>query len=170
MKKIYDVVCTAEMFLAKYLLLVLACLVFGAALARSLNYPIVWALDMATFLFAWCVFLGGDIAIRQDRLFCIVMLTEKLPPKTQVLFKIINYAIIAAFLAAMIVLGVWLSYTTRVRPFQGIPGFSYTWVTISVPIGCLLMLLTVIDKIRGFFKALREGALIRKDQTMTEII
>jgi TRAP-type C4-dicarboxylate transport system permease small subunit len=170
MKKIYAFVCKAEMFLAKYLLSLLALLVFGAALARTLNYPIVWALDIATFLFAWCVFLGGDIAIRQDRLFCIVMLTEKLPPKTQLLFKIVNYCIIAAFLAVMIVLGVWLSYTTRVRPFQGIPGFSYTWVTISVPIGCLLMLFTVMAKVKEYLKAMREGAQIRKDQAMTEII
>ena len=38
--------------------------------------------------------------------------------------KIINYAIIIAFLAFLIVYGVELSYDTRLRTFQGIPGFK----------------------------------------------
>jgi TRAP-type C4-dicarboxylate transport system permease small subunit len=70
----------------------------------------------------------------------------------------------------MIGYGSWLSYITRVRPFQGIPGFSYTWVTISVPIGCALMLLSVIRKIQLFLKAIREEAPIRKEEGRTEVI
>jgi TRAP-type C4-dicarboxylate transport system permease small subunit len=94
MKTAYERLCRAEMLVARYTLFALAALVFAAAVARTLHHPMNWAIDVATFLFAWCVFLGGDIAIREDRLFCIVVLTEKLPQKTQ-LPSGLNYAIIA---------------------------------------------------------------------------
>jgi len=55
-------------------------------------------------------------------------------------------------LAYMVYYGFHLSYTTRLRTFQGIPGFSYTWVTISVPIGCLLMLTTAVLKVKDLIK------------------
>jgi TRAP-type C4-dicarboxylate transport system permease small subunit len=170
MRKFYASICKAELSVAKYALALLSFLVFAAAVARTVGYPISWAIDAATFLFAWCVFLGGDIAIREDKLFAIVLVTAKLPWKGQLVLNVINYVIIGVFLLTMIGYGSYLSYITRVRPFQGIPGFSYTWVTISVPIGCALMLLSVIGKIRLFLKAIREGAPIRKEAGPTEVI
>jgi TRAP-type C4-dicarboxylate transport system permease small subunit len=171
MDKFYAALCKAEVTVAKYALGLLALLVFAAAVARTAGHPVSWAVDIATFLFAWCVFLGGDVAIREDKLFAIVVLSSKLPPKGQLVLNIVNYAIIAIFLVAMIGYGSWLSYLTRVRPFQGIPGFSYTWVTISVPIGCALMLVSVIRKIRSFATAIRHGgAVVQRDAALTEVI
>ena len=170
MRKLNELLNQAEMAIAKYALFALSALVFAAAVARTLRYPIAWAMDAATFLFAWCVFLGGDIAIRKDRLFCIVVLTEKLSPKAQGMMKIANYLIIAAFLAGMIVYGSYLSYTTRYRAFQGMPGVSYTWVTLSVPIGCALMLRSSIQKIRETLRGMRRGTVLPGEQGPTEVI
>jgi len=150
--KIYEAIGKAEMWIAKFALAVLTALVFASAVARTLDHPIAWAVDMATFLFAWAVFLSADAAMRKDRLISINVLMDRLPPKYQLYLKILNYAIIIVFLAVMIVYGFYLSYTTRLRTFQGIPGFSYTWVTISVPIGCMLMLTTAVLKIRELIK------------------
>ncbi len=170
MNRLYESIGKAEAGVAKYLLFILSALVFAAAVARTFRYPINWAVDAATFLFAWCVFLGGDIAIRKDKLFCITVLTDKLPQKAQAYMRVLNYGIIGAFLAGMIVYGSWLSVTTRQRAFQGIPGFSYTWVTLSVPVGCLLMLVSSIRKIRELVQAIRTGAVIQKKESDTEII
>ena len=170
MRKFYASICRAELFVAKYALALLCFLVFAAAVARTVGQPISWAIDVATFLFAWCVFLGGDIAIREDKLFAIVLVTARLSWKAQLRLNVVNYAIIGIFLVTMIGYGSWLSYITRVRPFQGIPGFSYTWVTISVPIGCALMLLSVIRKIRLFLTAIRMGTPIRKEDGPTEVL
>ena len=171
MKKFYEFICKAEMFIAKYTLALLSLLVFVAAVARTLHYPIVWAVDAATFLFAWTVFFGADIALRQDRLFCIEIITMRLSKKAQIYLKVFNYMIIMGFLVGMIGYGSWLSYTTRLRTFQGIPGFSYTWVTISVPIGCLLMLVTTIRKIRGSLERYINLTLIQRgEQQITEVI
>lgn len=129
-------------------LALLSALVLFSAVARTIGMPVKWAVDAATFLFAWCVFLGSDAAMRHDKLFAIEVISGKLPPKVQHWLKLINWGIIIAFLGFLIVYGVQLSYDTRLRTFQGIPGFSYTWVTISVPIGALLMLITAILKVR----------------------
>ena len=170
MKKFYETIGRVEMFIAKYTLFVLSFLVFAAAVARLARYPINWANDVATFLFAWCVFLGGDIAIRRNKLFRIVLITAKLKPKIQLIIQIVNYGIIALFLTGMIGYGSYLSYTTRLRSFQGIPGFSYTWVTLAVPIGCASMLVTSILKIVEYAKAIREGATIKDDGSVTELV
>jgi TRAP-type C4-dicarboxylate transport system permease small subunit len=170
MRKAYAAVCAAELFVAKYALALLCFLVFAAAVARSVGHPVSWAIDIATFLFAWCVFLGGDVAIRQDKLFTIVIVTARLPFRAQMALNVVNYAIIAVFLVTMIGYGAWLSYITRVRPFQGIPGFSYSWVTISVPIGCALMLLSVVGKIRTFVRAYRDGVPPARAAVTTEML
>ena len=71
----------------------------------------------------------------------------------------------------MIGYGLPLSYTTRFRAFQGIPGFSYSWVTLSVPIGCALMLITAILKIKTFWHAISTGEAIAKSEGVSgEII
>ncbi len=170
MNRLYESIGNAEAIVAKYLLFILSFLVFAAAVARTFHHPINWAVDAATFLFAWCVFLGGDIAIRKDKLFCITVLTDKLPQKAQLYLRVFNHGIIGAFLAGMIVYGSWLSYTTRLRTFQGIPGFSYTWVTLSVPVGCLLMLISSIRRMRELMQAIRTGATVRKNEGSTEVI
>ncbi|MCU0596650.1 MAG: TRAP transporter small permease [Desulfobacterota bacterium] len=164
MKSFYQWICKNEMLIAKGSLGLLALLVFAAAVGRFLYHPMNWAMDVATFLFAWTVFLGADAAMRMDRLFCIEVITEKLSPRAQLYMKVINYGIIVIFLLGMIGYGSWLSYTTRLRTFQGIPGFSYTWVTLSVPLGCALMLITSILKIKTFLQAISTGESIGKPE------
>jgi len=172
MKEIYEFLCKKEMLIAEYSLGILSLLVFAAAVGRFLYHPMNWAMDVATFLFAWTDFLGADAAMRMDRLFCIEVITAKLPQRAQLYLKMINYMIIIIFLLGMIGYGSWLSYTTRLRTFQGIPGFSYTWVTLSVPFGCALMLITSILKIKTFLRALSTGESIgrREEGVSGEII
>ena len=170
MSKVYAFLCKAEMFLAKYTLLALSTLVLAAAIARTIRHPMNWAMDAATFLFAWCVFIGGDIAMRENRLFCITLLLDRIPAKARPVVQIVNWLIIAAFLVFMIGYGIKLSIITRLRTFQGIPGLSYTWVTLSVPVGCALMLVSTVRRLRDLFHAARHGEPARVAQGPTELI
>lgn len=148
MKKLYEYICKCEIFVLKVFLVFFVGLVFIAAATRYIGYPINWSVDMAVCLFAWCTFLGGDVAMRNNKLMSVDLLIKMLPEKNKNFIEIINLFIILIFLAALIGFGVWLSYTTRFRAFQGIPGFSYTWVTLSVPVAGALMVITTILKIR----------------------
>ena len=51
-----------------------------------------------------------------------------------------------------VIYGFKLSYTTRFRSFQGIPQMSYTWVTLSIPVCSVFMIITTVIKIVELFK------------------
>ena len=148
MKILYEYICKFEAIFVKVLFVFLVALVFIAAFTRYIGYPINWSVDMAQCLFAWCTFLAADIAMRKDKLMKVDFVVAKLSEKYRDVIEYINLFIILIFLLALIGFGIWLSYTTRFRSFQGIPGFSYTWVTLSVPVGSSLMVITTILKIR----------------------
>lgn len=148
MKKLYEFICKGEVFIIKIFLVVFVALIFVAACTRYLGYPINWSVDLAVCLFAWCTFLGADVAMRQNKLMSVDYFINKLPLKYKGWIEKLNLLIILIFLMVLIGFGLWLSYTTRFRQFQGIPGFSYTWVTISVPVGGALMVITTLLKFR----------------------
>jgi TRAP-type C4-dicarboxylate transport system permease small subunit len=124
MKKLYEYICKGEILLIKFFLVFIVGLVFVAAVTRYLGYPINWSVDMAVCLFAWCTFLGGDVAMRNNKLMNVEFLIGKLPTKYRNSIELINFFIILIFLLALIGYGIKISYTTRFRQFQGIPGFS----------------------------------------------
>jgi TRAP-type transport system small permease protein len=64
----------------------------------------------------------------------------------------LNHAIIMAFLLYLIAMGVYLSWISRARSFQGIPEISYSWVTMSLPVGALLLLITTVLKVRAAWR------------------
>lgn len=152
MKKFYAAVCLAEEFVAGVFLVAIMVLIFGSGVARSLGAPLGWSMDMATFLFAWTAFFSADVALRGNRHIRVEALVERLPPKLQGAVAVFNYAVILVFLVFLIRYGIILAYGSRFRTFQGIPGFSYMWVTLSVPLGGLLLLITVILKGRELLK------------------
>ena len=148
MSKLYERVCAAEAFVAAAFLVFMVLLIFLGGVLRMLGHPINWSGDFATAFFAWACFLAADIAWRRNSLMSIRVLTERLPPAIQSGLRLLNYAIISTFLIYLIVMGAHLSWISRVRSFQGIPEISYSWVTMSLPVGWLLLLITTILKVR----------------------
>jgi TRAP-type transport system small permease protein len=151
--RFYERLCTAEAVLAGTLLALMVALIFLGGVARVLGYPLNWSMDFATAFFAWSCFLCADIAWRRNSLMSIDFLVNRLTAEARILVRYANYAIIAAFLVYLAVMGTWLAWTSRARSFQGIPEISYSWVTMSLPVGAALLLLTTILKIRGEFRA-----------------
>jgi TRAP-type C4-dicarboxylate transport system permease small subunit len=147
-KKLYDRLCAAEAVLAGTLLVLMVALIFLGGVLRVFGYPINWSTDFATAFFAWACFLCADIAWRRNALMSIDFLVNRLPRKAQAAVRYANYAIIAGFLVYLMVMGTWLAWTSRARSFQGIPEISYSWVTMSLPIGAALLLATTILKFR----------------------
>lgn len=149
LKKLYDQVCAAEAVVAAAFLVLMVLLIFLGGVMRMLGEPINWSGDAATAFFAWACFLSADIAWRKNSLMAIEVLTARLPQRLQTLFRMINYALIAVFLTYLIVMGVYLSWISRARSFQGIPEISYSWVTMSLPVGAALLLITTVLRVRA---------------------
>lgn len=154
MSKVYERACEVEWAVARLTLWAMVVLIFTAALARLMGSPMNWAIDMSTCLFAWSCFLSADVAWREDKLMNVDALVRIFPKALQRKLRLANYFIISAFLIYLIGYGSWLSYTTRIRSFQGIPGFSYAWVTLSVPVGGVFLLLTTLTKIKKEWRGL----------------
>ena len=149
MKKLYERVCAAEALVAAALLVLMVILIFLGGVMRMLGHPINWSSDAATCFFAWACFLCADIAWRKNSLMAIEVLTSRLPDKLQSACRMLNYAIITAFLLYLVVMGLYLSWISRARSFQGIPEISYSWVTLSLPVGAMLLLITTIIRVRA---------------------
>ncbi len=149
MRNFYDLLCQFEALVARLTLWGMVILIFLAGVARLLKDPINWAVDMSTCLFAWSCFLSADVAWRENKLMNVDVLVRLYPEKLQRSVKWFNYVVLIAFFLYLIIFGLWLSSTTRERTFQGIPGFSYTWVTLSVPVGAFFLLMTAILKMKN---------------------
>jgi TRAP-type C4-dicarboxylate transport system permease small subunit len=148
MKKLYGHICTAQAWVAAVFLILMVILIFLGGVMRMLGTPINWSGDAATCLFAWACFLCADIAWRKNSLMAIDVLTSRLPERLSFVFRMINYALITTFLLYLIVMGIYLSWISRARSFQGIPEISYSWVTLSLPVGAILLLITTFLKAR----------------------
>ena len=162
MRRVYQALLKLEAVLAGTFLLLMVILIFTGGVARLMRYPQNWTIDLATCFFAWAAFLCADIAWRRDRLMSIDLLVSRLPAQFQRVMLYANYAIISAFLVYVVYAGIELAYVSRARSFQGIPWISYSWVTMSLPVGGMLLLITTGLKVRDAL--LVDGLLRRSPQ------
>lgn len=150
-KRAYKYVCRVESAIAALFLITTVIVIFAQAVFRTFDIPLHWALDIALLVFAWGVFLGADVAFREDKLVNVDFILSRLPAKMKTIVQLSLYTLIGAFLSIVVYYGVILSISTKHRSFQGIPALSYTWVTVSMPICSFLMLMTLSIKIYQTF-------------------
>ena len=126
-------------------------LVFIAALTRYLGTPINWSVDIAQGIFVWVIYLGANQAWRKNRHLGIDMLFNRFHPSVQRILVVFIYGIILVFLALIIVNGIYIAIVNAGRIMNNIP-VSYSFVTIAVPVGSFLMLLTTLEKLLALFR------------------
>jgi TRAP-type C4-dicarboxylate transport system permease small subunit len=131
--------------------------IFLSAVMRVMKFPIPWGLDMALLLFTWSTFLGADIAFRKKCLVSVDMLVIRLPKPVRKILEAVVYALILAAIIFLMYYGAKLTYFSRARPFQAIPGLSYSWVIASVPISMFLMLVSAVIQIHEAYFQKNDG-------------
>ena len=130
---------------ARVLLAAIVVLVFLAALTRWFDYPIIWSIDIAQLFFGWICFLGADTALRQGRHIGMDILIRLFPARFQRTVGFFLDILSIAFLVIVIYYGFKLSIINWERRFNTIE-VSYSLATLSVPVGCLLMLRTMVSR------------------------
>jgi TRAP-type C4-dicarboxylate transport system permease small subunit len=133
-----------EMIVAVFVALV-TFLVFISAVARGISHPINWAQDLALLLFAWVVFLGADSALRRADFVRVDMLIMHFSPAVQKFLYYFFYVAIILFLGIMVRYGIPLCISNSKRLFQTL-GISYSWATVSAPVGSILLTITIVLK------------------------
>jgi TRAP-type C4-dicarboxylate transport system permease small subunit len=155
MRRLYERLIAAEGVIAAVFLVLMVALIFLGAVMRVLGHPVNWSTDAATAFFAWACFLCADIAWRRNSLISVELLVQRLPAGLQQACRMFNYLVICAFLLYVIGVGTWLAWVSRERSFQGIPEVSYSWVTLSMVVGGVLLLVTTLRKVRAELRGAR---------------
>lgn len=156
MKRIYEKFCKFEEIMSVILLAGLTTLVFVSALMRTINMPLNWAQDIALVAFAWMIFLGSDIAVRGPGLIGVNIFAKKLPAIIQKGLDIVFKIVIIIFLGVLVFNGFIMTVQGWEREITTL-GISYSWVTMAVPVGSFLMIIsTSIRLIETIKKPVRE--------------
>jgi TRAP-type transport system small permease protein len=132
-----------EFAAAKTLLAAITVLVFVAAVSRSIGTPVEWSDDMAQLLFVWLCMLGANRAMRLKMHMAMDYAVRRLARTPRWLVELLNGFLILAFLLTLAWSGYRLTVLNSQRIF-GDSGLSYAWVTIAIPVGCMLMSIEVI--------------------------
>ena len=148
MKKFYQKFCRFEEQLALVLLAGLTLLVFVSALMRTFKHPLNWAQDVALVAFAWLIFIGGDVAVRGTGLIGVDMIVTRFPKTFQKWLDIFYKILIILFLGVLVFFGTRMVIQGWSRRIAAL-NISYSWVTMAVPVGSFLMIIsTTISLIR----------------------
>ncbi len=140
-----------EEILARACLVGCSALVFVAAVSRAFGSPVLWAIDIAMLLFIWCAFFGADAALRARQHIIIDIVVRLFPQRMQRALLITHWTIMVAFLLTLVVLGTQLTLLNVQRP-MGDTDISYAYVTAAVPVGSLLMSITALVQLAGFWR------------------
>ena len=132
----------AEAAVGKIILVIIVVLVFAAGLLRWFDHPLIWSVDLAQLLFLWVSFIGANQALRNRAHIGMDLLVRPLPYSLRRVVEIALALITLAFLLIMVVMGYRLTMLNLERVY-GDSGISYAYVTGAVPIGCLLLAITL---------------------------
>jgi TRAP-type transport system small permease protein len=145
-----------EEFITQVMMGFIVVLVFIAALTRYIGYPINWSVDIAQAIFVWVIYVGANQAWRNSRHIGIDLLFKQFSLKIQFYLQLFLYIVIAVFLVSLIIYGIQITIVNTGRILGDIP-ISYSFVTIAVPMGSFLMLLTTVEKSCTLFRMKAQG-------------
>jgi TRAP-type C4-dicarboxylate transport system permease small subunit len=142
--RLEDLVVRVNQWLVIALMASMAVLVFVNVVCRYLfNFSIIWVEELTQYQMIWVAYLGAGLALREGRHVAVDTLQDLLPaPLRRYLRALIGMGM-AAFLAALVVLGYQIVVFTwnQETPVMNVPtGLPY----LAVPIGAAAMLLHLL--------------------------
>ena len=158
----------AEAALGKLLLVVIVVLVFAAGVLRWFDRPLIWSVDLAQLLFVWISFIGANQALRKRVHIGMDLLVRPFPMAARRMLEILLALLTLAFLLYMVVLGYQLTALNMERVY-GDSGISYAFVTGAVPVGCLLLAITLAGHLWNVLRRWREPTLVFSDPGRGEL-
>ncbi len=127
------------------LLALIVVLVFAAAVMRTLGNPIIWSVDVAQLLFAWLCMLGSNQTLKHSKHASVDIITQYLPAHWQRLLQGVAVLIMLTVLVALAYYGIAL-FNLNPQRTLGSTDIPYRYVTLALPVGSILMILTLLDE------------------------
>ncbi len=116
--------------------------VFGAAITRTLGYPLIWSVDLAQLLFIWVCVLGGNQALRKGEHVGVDYFVRRFSMRVQMIIDWVLHSLVMALFVILIWFGIELTLLNPERDLGSVD-LPYALVTAAVPAGGLLMLFTL---------------------------
>lgn len=148
-----------ELVICAVLLSAITGLVFIAAIMRFFGHPLIWSVDMAQLLFVWLCFFGANKAMREKSHLGMEVMVKYLGYRPHLWLQMLCSVIIIVFLGLLAKEGYALTLMNKERTF-GDSTLSYAWVTASVPAGCFILCLTLIQNMITAWRRRAEGMLV----------
>lgn len=114
--------------------------------ARAIGQPFAGGAELAQFLFIWTAVLGADITLRRGGQVRIDAFVIRMPLKCQYMITGLCIGMMGLFLMLLIWYGFSLATSNWQRP-MGVAGLSYGYITLALPVGALLMLVSLIRRV-----------------------
>lgn len=151
LRAIDNYIIKSEKIISEILLGAIIFLVFVAAALRVIRRPIVWSVDLAQLLFVWVCFIGADLAMEKEKHIGVDLVANLLPKNMQKNLKVVSNLLAIAFLGIIAIYGTRLAIINVKDQFSGME-MSHSWATMSAPIGCALMIRTLVKKTVGLVR------------------
>ncbi len=129
------------------LLLSLVVLLVGlASVARALDAPIIWSVEVAQLFFIWICMIAADLALQEKRHFGLSILLDSLPPRARRVADLVNNLILVGLLAFLLVYAVRNTILMHPR-LDGAIQMHSSYIHAAMPVGIVLMLRTLCVEI-----------------------
>jgi TRAP-type C4-dicarboxylate transport system permease small subunit len=122
-----------------------------------LSEPFAWTEELATFLFAWIVFVGASLALKRREHFALEIVVDRLHgaarriADTCILTAVIIFSILLIWLGVRLSVSSWTVKTAAME-------MPRTWLYASVPAGGLLMLARSVEQLVAVWRRAPETA------------
>lgn len=147
-------------FALALLLVAMTLVVFLQVFFRyAVNAPLSWPEETARIMIVWLSFVGGYMAMREDKHLGFGLLVEKLPAHLQELVRVLARAFVVVFLLVVVWQGYGFARDNVEIPMPYTDISTGLWVYSVFPIGGGLMLLqSLLDAGRALGRLRAAGA------------
>lgn len=138
-----------EEILAGSLLLVMVTIAFVNVVSRfTFQFSIAFIEELEIYLYVWLVLLGSSSAFKRWKHLSVTILVDRFPQKMQ---KGINILISVFTISFFAILFYYSLQQVRMERLMGVTSTSMDvpmwFYTVGVPIGCVLIIIRVIQRI-----------------------
>lgn len=153
-RKLYIRVIRLEQLVTRLLLVVIILLTFGSAMSRTFGFPLAWSMDLVMLMFAWFGFLAASQSTRRGAHLGVDILTNLMPRKMRLGVMLFNKILMAVFIAVIAYASFMQSISNMERMIGSI-NLTYSAITISLSVGCVLIFISLCIQICEQIQVLR---------------
>ncbi len=145
--KVDQLLARAESGLSVLIVCLICFAVFFQVLSRFLlKVPLSWTEELSRFSLIWLTFIAAAVALRDDGHFAVDVISHRLQPRALRAYRIAILAAMLVYLGVLLWTGIQLLPIAHMQESPALD-LDMAWVYLSIPVGAMLMIATVLLKI-----------------------